>query len=134
MRTRFAGALIAALVSTSLAACGDSDKPAVCASANDLGTAVADLNDVDLTSDGAVGDLQEKLGTVSSDFEQLKSDAKSQFSSQIDAVDTDVATLKTSVDTAGADRTAANVAAVVAAASAVVSSAKALVSDVESTC
>jgi capsule polysaccharide export protein KpsE/RkpR len=87
-----------------------------------------------VTASNGVSDLQDKLGTVQSDLEQVKSDAKSEFSSQIDAVDAALATLKTSMDSAVADPTAASLAAVVAAAPAVSSSAQTLVSDVMATC
>jgi hypothetical protein len=119
MRTSVASAVIAVLLSASLVACSD-DKSAVCTSADDLGTAVEDLKNVDVTASNGVSDLQDKLGTVRSDFEQLKSDAKSQFSSQI--------------DTAVADPTVANLNAVRAAAPGVESSVQALLSDVKSTC
>ncbi|HEX5016714.1 MAG TPA: hypothetical protein VFX15_03915 [Actinomycetes bacterium] len=135
MKTSVANAVIAVLLGASLVACSNDDKSPVCTSADDLKTAVADLNNIDFTApNGAAKDLKDNLRTVQSDWEKLKSDAKSKFSSQIDAVDNAFASLKTSIQTAVADPTAANLAAIRAAAPSFESSVQELVRDVKSTC
>ena len=121
------------LLTASIAACSN-DKPAVCTSVDSLKSSVDDLKNVDVTSSGAVGDLQTALSSVEDNLADVKSDAKSEFSTQIDAVDTAVASLKTSIDSATTDPSAANVAAVAAAAPTATTALQTLISDVQSTC
>lgn len=121
------------LLGALLAGCGE-DKPAVCTSVNDLKTSVGDVKDVDLTSSGALADLKTSLEKVQGDLADVKSDAKSEFSSQISAVDTTYEALKTAVEAAVADPSADTLTAAVAALSAFGTDAETLVDDIQSTC
>ena len=65
----------------------DEDDPAVCGSVNDLKASVESAKDIDLTRTDGVDDLKSAIGDVEDDLAQVRTDAKSQFSSQLDAVD-----------------------------------------------
>ena len=121
------------MLCASLAACGG-DKPAVCGSVDDLKSSVDDVKDIDVTSSGAVSDLQTGLTSVESDLAAVKADAKSEFSSQIQGVQQSFATLKTSVDAAKADPTASTLSTAGAALSAFDTGVESLVTDIQSTC
>ena len=108
--------LVSLLLGASLVACGGKDKPAVCGSVDTLKSSITDLKNIDITSSGAVSSLQSQLTTVKSDFDQVKTDAKSQFSTQIDAVDGAYTTLVSTANTAKSSPSAANLAALAAAA------------------
>ena len=71
---------------------------------------------------------------MKSDFDQVKTDAKSQFSTQIDAVDGAYTTLVSTANTAKSSPSAANLAALAAAASTMLADLQTLVSDVQKTC
>jgi hypothetical protein len=122
-----------ALVGVTLGGCSD-DKPAVCASVESLETAVNDVKDIDITASGAIDDLKTGLATIKSDLADVKSDAKAEFAPQIDAVDSSFGTLRTSVEAAIADPTAATLAAVGAAVAPFTTAVQTLVSDIKSTC
>jgi hypothetical protein len=121
------------MLAASLAACGG-DKPAVCGSVDNLKSSVDDVKDIDVTSSGAVSDLQTGLTSVESDLTAVKADAKSEFSTQIQAVLQSLSALKTSVDAAKANPTAATLSTAGAALSAFDTGVEALVSDIKSTC
>jgi hypothetical protein len=121
------------LLGAGLVGCSD-DKPAVCSSVDDLQTSVHNLEDIDVTSSSAVSDLEGGLATIESDLATVKTDAKSEFSSQIDAVDTSYTVLRTSVEAAKANPSTDTLAVVGTAASAFDTAVDTLASDVESTC
>ncbi len=126
--------LVSLLLGASLVACGGNDKPAVCGSVDTLKSSITDLKKIDITSSGAVSSLQTQLTTVKKNFDTVKSDAKSQFSTQIDAVDGAYTTLVSSANTAKSSPSAANLATLAAAASAMLADLQTLVSDVQATC
>jgi len=126
--------LVSLLLGASLVACGGKDKPAVCNSVDTLESSITDLKNIDITSSGAVSSLQTQLTTVKSNFDAVKADAKSQFSTQIDAVDSAYTTLVSTATTAKSSPSAANLATLAAAASAMLSNLQTLVSDVQATC
>ncbi len=64
----------------------------------------------------------------------MKTDAKSQFSSQIEALDTSYAALETSAKDAKADPSVATLGAIATAWSAFSTGVRSLISDIESTC
>jgi hypothetical protein len=131
---RLAGvATVTLLLGATLVGCSD-DKPAVCSSVDNLKTSVDDVTNIDVTSSGAASDLESGITTVKSDLADVKTDAKSQFSSQLDAVDSALATLTTRVDAAKADPSASTLAAVGAAVAPFKSAVQTLISDVQSTC
>jgi hypothetical protein len=126
--------LVSLLLGASLVACGGKDKPAVCSSVDTLKGSIGDLKNIDITSAGAVSALQSELTTVKGDFDAVKADAKSQFSTQIDAVDSAYTTLVATANTAKSSPSAANLAALVAAASTMYNDLQTLVTDVQATC
>jgi hypothetical protein len=126
--------LVSLLLGVSLVACGGNDKPAVCGSVDTLKGSISDLKNIDITSSGAVSSLQTQLTTVKDDFDAVKTDAKAQFSTQIDAVDGAYTTLVSTANTAKSSPSAANLATLAAAASAMYAALQTLVSDVQATC
>lgn len=131
---RLAPALAAALlVGTALVGCSD-DKPAICDSVDNLNSSIEDVKNVDVTSSSAVSDLESGLATVKTDLNTVKTDAKSQYATQVDAVDSAFTTLTTSVDAAKANPSSATLAAVAAAVEPFTTAVKKLSDDVKSTC
>ena len=127
--------VVSLLLGASLVACGGgNDKPAVCDSVDTLKGSISDLKDTDITSAGAVSSLETGLATVKSDFDALKTDAKSEFSPQIQAVDSAYTVLQSSAEAAKSDPSAASIAAVAAAAATFASNVQTLVQDVQATC
>ena len=126
---------VSLLLGASLVACGGgNDKPAVCDSVDTLKGSISDLKDIDITSSGAVSSLETGLATVKTDFDALKTDAKSEFSPQIQAVDSAYTVLQSSAEAAKSDPSAASIAAVAAAAATFASDVQTLVQDVQATC
>jgi hypothetical protein len=120
------------LMSVFVAACGG-DEP-VCNSVNDLKSSIQDLGDIDITSSGALAELQSGLTAIKSDFDQVRTDAKSEFASGIEAVDAAYSAVKTAVAAATADPTAATIQAAGSALSNFGTEVEALVNDIQSTC
>ena len=104
-------ALASLLTLLAVTACSSDQTPAVCSDAAALKKSVSALTDVKVEQ-GALPDLQSKLTAVRQDLDTLKNDAKSEFSSQLDAVDTASSTFKSALDTAVADPTVTTVTAV----------------------
>jgi len=126
---------VSLLLGASLVACGGgNDKPAVCDSVDTLKGSISDLKDIDITSSGAVSSLETGLATVKTDFDALKTDAKSEFSPQIQAVDSAYTVLQSSAEAAKSEPSAASIAAVAAAAATFASNVQTLVQDVQATC
>jgi hypothetical protein len=121
------------MLSASLVACGE-DTPAVCSSAEQLQSSVDKLKDIDVTETNGLDEFKSQLETIGGDLDQLTNDARSEFSSQVDAVTTTYVALETSVQAATADPSADTLAAAATALSAFSTDVQALISDVESTC
>jgi hypothetical protein len=113
--------------------CG-ADDPAVCGSVNDLKSSYDSLKDIDVTSSGALSELQTGLTTLKGDFDQVKSDAKSEFASGIDAVESAYDAVKTAVSAATDDPTAATIGAAATALSSLATAVQGLVTDIQATC
>jgi hypothetical protein len=127
--------VVSFVLGATLVACGGgNDKPAVCDSVDTLKGSISDLKDVDITSAGTVSSLETGLATVKTDFDALKTDAKSEFSPQIQAVDSAYTVLQSSAEAAKSDPSAASIAAVAAAAATFASNVQTLVQDVQATC
>jgi hypothetical protein len=127
--------VVSFVLGATLVACGGgNDKPAVCDSVDTLKGSISDLKDIDITSAGAVSSLETGLATVKTDFDALKTDAKSEFSPQIQAVDSAYTVLQSSAEAAKSDPSAASIAAVAAAAATFASNVQTLVQDVQATC
>jgi len=116
-----------------VAGCG-ADDPAVCGSVNDLKTSFDGLKDIDVTSSGALSDLQTGLTTLKGDLDKVKTDAKSEFATGIDAVETAYDAVKTAVTAATDDPTAATIGAAASALSSLATEVQALVKDIQATC
>lgn len=121
------------LLGAALVGCSD-DKPAVCDSVDNLKTSVEDVQNIDITASSAVSDLESGLNTIKSDLATVKTDAKSQYASQIDAVNSAFTTLTTSIDAAKADATGTTLAAVGAAVAPFTTAVQTLFDDIQSTC
>ena len=121
------------LLGVLVAGCG-ADDPAVCGSVNDLKSSFDDLKNIDVTSSGALSELQTGLTTLKSDFDQVRTDAKSEFASGIDAVETAYDAVKTAVTAATEDPTAATIGAAASALSSLATEVQALVTDIQATC
>ena len=89
---------------------GSSTSP-VCSDVDSLKASASALTDVKVEQ-GALPDLQSKLTAVRQDVDTLKNDAESEFSTQLDAVDTASSTFKSALDAAVADPTVTTVSAV----------------------
>jgi hypothetical protein len=139
VRTRRGTSVVGSLLlGAVLVGCGGggagSDTPAVCGSVDSLKSSVDKVKDTDITSSGAVSDLQTGLAGIRSDLTDVKTDAKSEFASQIDTAEKSYGTLKTSVEAAKADVSAATLAAAGSALSAFGTDVTELAQDIESTC
>jgi outer membrane murein-binding lipoprotein Lpp len=90
------GAVVALLMSLSLAGCSE-ETPAVCTSVDDLRASVQSVRDVDVTSSGGLGELEDAVAGVKSDLADVRDDAADEFSSQIDTVQGGIAELERSL-------------------------------------
>lgn len=125
-----AGLLVVMLTVT---ACGGSDKPAVCSDVDALQSSISSLTDVKLEQ-GALTDLTTKLSQVQADATKVKSEAETQFSTEIDAVSSAAASVKSSVDAASANASAQTLAAVATSLSRLTTALTALQTAVQDTC
>ncbi len=128
----------AVLTAAALGACSDDNKdneakPAVCNDVDSLRSSVDDLKDVQV-GQGAIAEAQQDLDTIQQRLATLRADAKGQFSSEISAVDTALASLQTAVDAAKANPSAVSLAATATSARTAVDAGQALVSAVKRTC
>ena len=131
---RSIGMSLAALVlGASVVACGGG-QPAVCSSVDDLKSSVDSVKNVDLRSSNGISDLENAISKVKSALGDVKTNAKSEFSSEIAGVEKNYAALKTSADAAKADPSATTLATAKSALSSFVASAQTLVTKVQSTC
>jgi peptidoglycan hydrolase CwlO-like protein len=134
MRLRLVMAAAGFLMSsTALVACGE-DTPAVCGSADQLEASFDELKDIDVTEENGLDEFKSQLETVDGDLDQLTNDAKTEFSTQVEAVATTWEALGTSAQAATADPSADTLAAASTALSAFGTEVQALISDVKSTC
>jgi hypothetical protein len=117
----------------SMVACGE-DEPAICSSADNLKASVDNLKDVDLTSSTGFSELESGLTTLENDLADVKTDAESEFSSEVATVDTSFAALQAAVDAAKATPTAKELAEAAKAFIAFGADVETLISDVQSTC
>ena len=119
--------------SAALVACGE-NTPAVCGSADQLQSSFDEPKDIDVVPAGGLDEFKSQLETVDGDLDQLTNDAKSEFSSQVEAVATTWEALGASAEAATADPSADTLAAASTALSAFTTDVQALISDVKSTC
>ena len=122
------------LLTVSLAACGGEDQPAICNSSSDLRTSVKDVKKIDIGSGTALADLKSAIKKIQGNLSAVKADAKSEYSDQVNAIESGYAALKTSIQTATSSTSAATLATVGTAVSAFATDVEALVNDVQKTC
>jgi septal ring factor EnvC (AmiA/AmiB activator) len=133
MKSSTIGVVLALVVSCSLSACSE-DTPAVCTSVDDLRTSVDSLRDVQLTSSGALGELESGVSNVKADLAELRADAADEFSSQIDTVQAGIAELERSLRAAQDAVSADTLRAAASAVSTVGNDVQSLIDDVRATC
>jgi hypothetical protein len=134
MRLRLVMAAAGLLMSSAaLVACGE-DTPAVCGSADQLQSSFDELKDIDVTEENGLDEFKSQLETVDGDLDQLTNDAKSEFSTQVDAVTASFEALGASVQAATADPSVDTLAVASTALSEFRTEVQALISDVKSTC
>ena len=99
-RTALALAVICALVPAA-AGCGGDDQPAVCNDLEQLSSDIDTLQAIDLTAgEGAIADVEESLGAITTDLQSVRTDAEEELSEPIGALETSLQGLSTEFDTA----------------------------------
>jgi uncharacterized protein YukE len=116
-----------------VAGCSSSGTPAVCSSVDDLKASVSNVSDVQSGENG-LNTLKSNLAAVKDDLNQVLADAKSQYSTQVAQIRSDMTSLQSAVDTAQRTRSATDIDGAVTAAKALSTSVKGLGDDVQSTC
>jgi hypothetical protein len=97
---------VALLVVLALAGCGSDDQPAVCDSLDSVRASADDVMDANVSENG-MSQVSAGLTALKQNLQQLGSEAKTQFESQITAVRAAADQLSTSVSAAKADPTSA---------------------------
>jgi hypothetical protein len=124
----------AALLATlTLAGCSEAETPAVCSSVDSLTASVTDLTSVNIDQ-GALKTLQDNFTRVRSDLSKVKSDAKEEYATEIDALDQAASSVSSSLDAATAAPSVQTVTAVGVAVESLGTSLTALEDAVSSTC
>ncbi|SDK27252.1 hypothetical protein SAMN05428985_103339 [Nocardioides sp. YR527] len=126
-------AVLTLALATPLTGCGE-DRAAVCSSVDDLQTSVDEVRDIDVSSSGALADLESGLEAIGADLSDVKSDAKAEFSSQIDDVQASYDALVASLDAAKESASAATLSAAATALSTFGDDVRTLITDVQETC
>ena len=121
------------LLAATLTACSDDENPAICSDVDALRSSVADVTDVDIDQQ-ALAALPDDLAQVQADLTKVKSDAKDQYATEIDAVDQAASSVSSSLDAATATPSPAAVVDVGTAVQALGAALKDLDGAVESTC
>ena len=122
------------LLTVSLTACGGEEEPAICNSSSDLRTSVKDVKKIEIGSGTALADLKSAIKEIQSNLAAVKADAESEYSDQLNAIESGYAVLKTSIQTAASSTSAATLATVGTAVSAFATDVEALINDVQKTC
>jgi hypothetical protein len=125
--------VVSVALAAALAACGG-NKPAVCSSSDSLDQSVQSVKAIPQYTASSPSDVERELPAIESDLAQVKADAKSEFSSQIDAVESSYASLRTSVEAAKTDPSPDTLRAAGTALSTFNTVVGSLISDIRSTC
>jgi hypothetical protein len=133
MGTRCSGLAAACVIAAALLTACSSSKPAVCTDAANLKTSVQDLKNVNVRENG-VSAVSDQLSKIQQEFSTLKTDAKGQYSTQIDDLSKALSSLSSSVTAAKGSVNTGTLSAVAAAAGSVVSAGNNLVTAVSNTC
>ena len=132
------------IASLTLAGCGGGDDtesgkpvagdtPAVCSSVDALEKSVDDVTNVKLDRN-ALPTLKTSLSNVQSALSQVKSDAKDQYATEVNAVDQAASSVSSSLQAAGASPSAKSLSNVATAVHSLGASVTALQDSVKSTC
>jgi len=121
-------------LSALLAGCGGSDTPPVCDSIDTLKSSMAKVNDVDLTAPGGAAALKTAVNEVKPDLQQVKADAKAEFSSDLETIQGGYQTLLESVEALSDDPAASDASKVKAELQTLNEDVAKLVSDIQETC
>jgi hypothetical protein len=105
MRRQSILSAVALLVAVALAGCG-SDQPAVCDSLDAVRASADDVRDANVSENG-LSQVRAGLTALNQNLQQLGTEARTQFESEITAVRTAADQLSTSVSAAKADPTSA---------------------------
>ncbi len=118
----------------SLTGCGGSDTAPICSSVDTLKSSMDKVNDVDLTAQGGAAALKSAVNDVKPDLQQVKTDAKAEFSSDVETVQGGYQTLLESVQALADDPATSSVSKVQAELQTLNEDVAKLVSDVQETC
>ena len=122
------------LAAALLTACSSTtSKPAVCADVANLKTSVQDLKNVNVRENG-VSAVTDQLSKIEQQFNTLKTDAKGQYSTQIDDMSKALSGLSSSVTAAKGNVNSTTLTAVATASKSVVTAGNNLVTAVSNTC
>ena len=113
--------------------CSSSDGPAVCSSLDDLKASVNQVTDVQSGENG-ISALQSNLVAVRDDLNQVLKDAKSQYSTQVTQIQSNLASLRSAIDVAQRTHSATDISGAVTAAKTLGGSVRDLADDAKSTC
>jgi hypothetical protein len=135
MATRCGGIVAACVMAAALltACSSSSSKPAVCTDVANLKTSVQDLKNVNVRENG-VSAVSDQLSKIEQQFNTLKTDAKGQYSTQIDDMSKALSGLSSSVNAAKGNVNGTTLSAVASAAGSVVTAGNNLVTAVSNTC
>ena len=131
-RPSIALTVISVALAAALAACGGSSH--VCSSVESLNQSVQNVKEIPLYTASSPSDVERELPAIESDLAEVKADAGSEFPSQIDAVESSNANLRTNVEAATTDPTPDTLRAAGTALSTFESDVRSLISDIKSTC
>ena len=92
------------------------------------------MEKIDIGSGTALADLESAVKKTQGNLAAVKTDAESEYSDQVNAIESGYAVLKTSIQTATSSTSAATLATVGAAVSALATDVQALITDVQKTC
>lgn len=102
-RPAIALTVISVALAAALAECGGGKH--VCSSVESLDQSVQNVKEIPLYTASSPRDVERELPAIESDLAEVKADAGSEFSSQIDAVESSNSNLRTSVEAAKTDPT-----------------------------
>ena len=106
----------------------------MCSSVESLDQSVQNVKEIPLYTASSPSDVERELPAIESDLAEVKADAGSEFSSQIDAVESSNSNLRTSVEAAKTDPTPETLRAAGTALSTFENDVRSLISHIKSTC
>jgi septal ring factor EnvC (AmiA/AmiB activator) len=125
---------VATLLLAAPTACSDDDSSDVCATLDSLNASIDDVTDVDDVDQDTLTELEDEVGDVRTDLEELRSEASDEYSDEIDAVSEASTNLGTSLDAARATPSSSTMADVVTASQALATAVRNLGDALKDTC